>query len=216
MHSPRPTTSPEHRQMRFPRAPAHYPAIPATDPADFPRLSTTPLASAPRRCECQQPLSVAARTHMHSPRPTTSPEHRQMRFPRAPAHYPAILATEPTDFAHLLAPAPQPCPPEKAPPTTNRGEMRQAACVCAAPTDSTNPPVTDSRPLTLQSAPQHPQRSQMRMCLRQRRSPLLQKKQQAERIESFDGTPPVFAVPQSIPLTHRPPLPRLPAPHPAP
>ena len=157
IYSPRPLPSPDRPQVRFPRAPAHYPSIPATDPADFPCLSTTTLASAPRRCECQQPLSVAARAHMHSPRPTTSPEHRQMRFPRAPAHYPAIPATEPTDFAHLLAPAPQPCPPEKAPPTTNRGEMRQAACVCAAPTDSTNPPVTDSRPLTLQPAPQHAQ-----------------------------------------------------------
>ena len=52
-----------------------------------------------RRCECQQPLSVAARAHMHSPWPTTSPEHRQMRFPRAPAHYPAIPATDPADFA---------------------------------------------------------------------------------------------------------------------
>ena len=180
-------------------------------------ISTGTLARADApRCECQQPLSVAARAHMHSPRPTTSPEHRQMRFPRAPAHYPAIPATEPTDFAHLLAPAPQPSAPEKAPPPTHRGELRQAACVCAAPTHFTNPPATDSRHLTLQSAPQHPQRSQMRMCLRQRRSPLLQKKQQAERIESFDGTPPVFAVPQSTPLTHPPPLPRLPAPQPAP
>ena len=50
-------------------------------------ISTGTLARADApRCECQQPLSVAARTHMHSPRPTTSPEHRQMRFPRAPAH----------------------------------------------------------------------------------------------------------------------------------
>ena len=116
-----------------------------------------------RRCECQQPLSVAARAHMHSPRPTTSPEHRQMRFPRAPAHYPAIPATDPADFAHVLAPLPQPCPPEKAPPTTNQGQLRQVACVCAAPTHPTNPPATDSRPLTPQPAPQHPTHTQVHL-----------------------------------------------------
>ena len=143
MHSPRPTTSPEHRQMRFPRAPAHYPAIPATDPADFPCLSTTTLASAPRRCECQQPLSVAARAHMHSPRPTTSPDRPQVRFPRAPAHYPSIPATDPTDFAHVLAPPPQPSAPAKTQPRTNRAAAGHAARVCAAPTDTTNPPATD-------------------------------------------------------------------------
>ena len=70
------------------------------------------------------------------------------------------------------------------------------------------------QPTTPRYQPPSPQI--LHICLRQRRSPLLQKKQQAERIESFDGTPPVFAVPQSTPLTHPPPLPRLPAPQPAP
>ncbi len=202
--------------MRFPRAPAHYPAVLATEPADFPRLSITALASAPRRCECQQPLSVAARTHMHSPRPTTSPEHHQMRFPRAPAHYPAVLATEPTDFAHLLAPAPQPCPPEKAPPPTNRGELRQAACICAALTHCTNPPATDSRHLTLRSAPQHPQRSQMRMCLCRRSSPPLQQKRSHERTERLPGMLLVSAPPPRTPLTHPPPMARFSARQPVP
>ena len=96
-----------------------------------------------RRCECQQPLSVAARAHMHSPRPTTSPEHRQIQFPRAPAHYPAIPATDPTDFAHVLAPPPQPSAPAKTQPRTNRAAAGHAARVCAAPTDTTNPPATD-------------------------------------------------------------------------
>ena len=86
IHSPRPLTSPDRPQMQSPRAPAHYHAIPATDPADFPRLSITPCAPAPRRCECQQPLSVASRAHMHSPPPLTSPDRPEMRSPRAPAH----------------------------------------------------------------------------------------------------------------------------------
>ena len=128
-----------------------------------------------------------------------------MRFPRAPAHYPAIPATDPADFAHLLAPPPQPCPPGKAPPPTNRGELQQAACVCAAPTDSTNPPVTDSRPLTLQSAPQHPQRSQMRMCLRHRRNRVLQKKHHHHRTKANCGKSLVSAPPPLVPLTHPPP-----------
>ena len=208
MHSPPPTTSPEHRQMRFPRAPAHYPAIPATEPADFPCLSTTTLASAPRRCECQQPLSVAARAQIHSPWPLPSPGHPQMRFPRAPAHYPAIPATNPADFAHLLAPPPQPCPPGKAPPPTNRGELQQAACVCAAPTDATNPPATDSRPLTPQPEPQHPQRSQMRMCLCHRRNRVLQKKHHHHRTKANCGKSLVSSPSPPTPLTHPPPMAR--------
>ena len=45
--------------------------------------------------------------------------------------------------AHVLAPPPQPSAPAKTQPRTNRAAAGHAARVCAAPTDTTNPPATD-------------------------------------------------------------------------
>ena len=98
---PRPTTSLSTARCDSP-CPAHYPAIPATDPADF-----SPLHHPTRLCSAHAsaaPLSVARVMHsLGPPVPCTA-----MRFPRAQPTT-AIPATDPADFprlsiAHSLAP----------------------------------------------------------------------------------------------------------------
>ena len=53
---------------------------------------------------------------------------------------------------------------------------------------------------------QHPQRSQMHMCLRHRRSPPLQQKRSHERTEQLPGMLLVSVPPPLTPLTHPPPM----------